>query len=305
MPAPTVRDVHIESALAGVSIAYRNTEYIADQVFPNVNVTKRSDYYFIFDKQSWFRNIVQQRAPGTRAKRVDYTLSTGSYVCVPYALAKAITDEERKNADAPLQPDVSATEFVTNALLLGREIRVADLVTGSANWAYSASPSTQWSSDTSDPIGDIQTARNNVVQTIGTKPNVAVMSWDVWQNLEVHPDLIDRVKHTRTGGIVTPNDLAGWFGFDKVLVGTAIYDAAVEGQSSSISYVWGDDFWCGYVPATPALMEPAAGYVLAWESFTVSRFREEQEKQDIIEAEHSVDEVITGSDAGGIIYNAV
>jgi len=83
---------------------------------------------------------------------VDYTLSTASYICLPYALAKAVTDEERKNADVPLQPDVAATEFVTNALLLGREIRVADLVSASANWAYSASPTTQWSSDTSDPI---------------------------------------------------------------------------------------------------------------------------------------------------------
>jgi len=111
------------------------------------------------------------------------------------------------------------------------------------------------------------------------------------------------VKHTRTGGIVTPDDLAGWFGFDKVLVGTAIYDTAVEGQTASVSYVWGDDFWLGYVPTTPALMEPASGYVFTWQDFTVSRFREDQEKQDIIEAEHHTDEVICASDAGGIIYN--
>jgi len=47
MANPTVHDVHIDGPLANISIAYRNSGYIADQVFPNVPVTKKSDKYFV------------------------------------------------------------------------------------------------------------------------------------------------------------------------------------------------------------------------------------------------------------------
>lgn len=305
MPSPTLRDVHLDTALSNISIAYRNELYIAEQVFPVVQVQKKSDYYFIFDKGAWFRDEVAVRAPGTRAKRADYSITTGSYVCINYALAKAIPDEVRRNADAPLRPDVEATEFVTDALLRAQERRVAALVAGSTNWAYSSSPTTQWSSDTSDPLGDLDDAINAVVKAIGRMPNTLVMSWDVWRQLRLHPDLLDRVKYTRPSGRVEPNDLSGWLGINKVLIGTAIYDASQEGQTSSISYIWGDDVWIGYVPPAANLMTPAAGYVLQWGDREVRRFREDQERQDVVEACHYTDEVITASDAGALIYNAV
>lgn len=305
MTTPTVNDVHIEQALTNISIAYRNESYIADQVFPVVPVAKKTDHYFIFNEGAWFRDEVAIRAPGTRAQRADYTITTASYVCINYALAKAVPDEVRANADNPLRPEVEATEYVTDALLRARELRVATLVTTTTNWAYSSSPATQWSSDTSDPMGDIENAVNGVVSRIGIMPNVAVMSWDVWRKLKNHPDLLDRVKYTRPGAQPMPGDLSGWFGLNKVLVGYSLYDTAQDGAAASMTYIWGDDFWVGYVPAAPALMAPAAGYVLSWGARSVSRFREDQERQDIFEASEHADEVITASAAGAIVYDAV
>ena len=305
MPNPTTNDVHIEQALSNISIAYKNEQYIADQVFPVVPVTKKSDYYFKFGEGAWFRDEVEVRAPGTRAQRADYTVTTASYVCINYALAKAVPDEVRKNADTPLRPEVESVEFVTDALLRARERRVASLITTSTNWAYSSSPATQWSSDTADPLGDIDNAINGVVSSIGVFPNTAVTSWDVWRKLKNHPDLLDRVKYTRPGGTPVPGDVADWFGIGKFLIGYSLYEAAKDGQSASMAYIWGDDFWVGYVPSGPALMTPAAGYVLAWEGRSVSRFREDQERQDVFEASENSDEVITGSAAGALVYDAV
>jgi len=305
MSTPTSRDVHIETALSNISVAYHNASYIADQVFPVVPVQKKTDYYWVFPKEAFLRNQVGVRAPGTRAPRADYTLTTASYACVPWAIAKLVPDEVRKNSDNPLQPDVLATEFVTDQLLKAQELRVAAIVTNSGGWAYSASPTTQWSASTSDPIGDIETAINGIVSTIGAMPNVAVMSWDVWRRLRNHPDLADRIKYTRNGATLEAVDLAEWFGFQKVLIGSAIYDTSQEGATPSRSYIWGDDFWCGYVPAVPSLMTPAAGYTLEWEARTIRRYRQDQEHTDVIEGTHSTDEVVSASDAGAIIYNAV
>lgn len=305
MPNPTARDVHVNAPLSRISIAYRNAAYIADQIFPVVSVDKQTDCYFVFDKQSWFRNRSGPRSPGTRAPRADYGITTASYLCVNDSLAKEITDEMRNNADMPLRPDITATEFVTDGLLLGLEIRVADLVTACANWSSGSNPSVQWTSDTSDPWGDIDTCVNAVVSTIGRAPNVAVMSWDVWRNLRQHPDFLDRIKYTRAGGRIEVSDLSGWFGFDKVLIGAALKDTAVEGRTSSISYVWGDDFWCGYVPTAPSLEVPAAGYVLTWGGRKVERFREDEEHQDVVAAEWFTDEVITASDSGAGFFDVV
>jgi len=305
MPRPTVHDVHLNAALSQISIAYRNPEYIAESIFPRLNVQKKSDYYYIFDAGAWFRDEVKVRAPGTRAARADYSISTASYVCVTYAIAKGVPDEVRENADAPLKPDVEATQFVTDQLLRAQERRVAALVTGSANWAYAASPATQWTQDTSDPIGDIEAAKDAVVQRIGRVPNTMVISYEVWRYLRNHPDLLDRLKYTNPTGVITPDQAKTLFGVERLLIGTALYDSAEEGESASRQFIWGDAAWIGYVPRNPALMEPAAGYILEWKTRRVRTYREEQEHQDVIEAEHSVDEVITASDAGAVIYNAV
>lgn len=304
MAKPTRRDVHIDQALTNISIAVRPTGFVARDIFPIVPVQHVSDKYWIFDKWSWFRDEAQIRAPATRAARADFILSTGSYVCVEYAVAHVIPDEVRENADNPLRPEIEGTEFVTTKLYIALERRVASLVTASSNWTNSASPDTTWDLDTSDPIGDVETARMAIMEEIGIFPNVMVISACVYSHLKQHPDLLDRIKYTQRG-VLTPELMAGLFDVERILIAPAVYNAAKEGQSGSMAWVWGDNVWMGYVPRRPSLMTPAAGYIFQWKNFEVRRYREEQEHADVIEARHSVDEVITGSDAGYLIFNAV
>jgi len=305
MPRPTARDSHIDRAMTNISIAYRNNAYIAEEVFPLVTVDKQSDLYFVFDKASWFRARSGPRAPGTRAPRADYTLSSSPYLCINDSLAKEISDEVRNNADAPLRPDITATEFVTDGLLLGLEKRVATLVTACANWAAASNPGTLWSTTTSDIWADIDTAVNAVVSSIGREPNVAILGWPVWKAMRNHPDFIDRVKYTRQTGRVEPQDLRSWFGFEKVLIGKAVENTAEEGAAVSMSFIWGKHFWVGYVADAPALETPSAGYVFRWGNRVVERFREDQEHTDVVAAEHFTDEVICASDAGSGFFTCV
>jgi len=307
MPRPTVRDVHQDAALSQISIAYRNPEYIAMQVFPRVTVEKQSDYYYIFDRGAWFRVADSaQRAPGTRAKRIDYTLSTGSYLCKEYSLAEGVPDEQRANADNPLNPEQDAVAHVTDSLYRLHEKRVADLVltNGSTNWANSASPTTQWNNSTSDPVGDVETARFTVAGAIGMFPNTLVMGANVWKALKQHPDLLDRIKYTERG-VLTTEIAAGIFEVDRILVGKSSYDSANEGETASMSFLWGKVAALIYVPSNPGLRQPAAGYTFEWMPFATERYREDQEKTDVFAVSHNVTEVICGSDAGYAIYKAV
>ena len=60
-----------------------------------------------------------------------------------------------------------------------------------------------------------------------------------------------------------------------------------------------------YTASTPSLNSPSAGYIFQWMARTVSRYREEQEHQDVLECQEAYAIVVSASDAGGILYNAV
>jgi hypothetical protein len=303
MPRPTRRDVHVNRPLSNISVAYSNKFYIADQVFPVVPVNNQSDSYFVWDKNAWFRLRAGTRAPGEAAPEVDYGISTASYICLNYSLAKGVADETRNNADAPLRPDVNATNFVTDGLMLGMEDRVATIIGASGSWASASNPGTKWDAVTSDAWGDISNLIYAVEGQIGRPANVMVVGRNAWKSLRNHPDLVDRVKYQREGGKLIAADLQGWFDVDKVLIGRARKDTSEEGATAAMTDIWGDFLWVGYVTPAPAIDEPTAGYCFRWGARSVSRYREDVRHRDLIEAEEWMDECITASDAGGGFYD--
>ena len=169
MPEPTGRQSHIDTALTNVSIGYTNARYIWREVFPIVPVKKQTDKFFTFGKAAFFRDETAVRAPGARAKLAEYTIATDNYVCLEKALAKLVTDEDIDNADAPLQPMITATKFVTDQIDKAVEKDVTDLVF-STGWSSSATPGILWDNLGSDPLGDIETGMNAVAKLIGTDP---------------------------------------------------------------------------------------------------------------------------------------
>lgn len=310
--APNALDVHMDGPLSNISIAYRNENYIADQIFPIVPVKKQSDLYFIFEKTAWFRDEAGPRAPGTRAPRVDYFLKRGGpYATVEYAAAKGVPDEVVDNADSPLAPAREATDFVTEKLLLRLEVDVAGKAFNTANWTNSGNPNSganTWGNDTSDPINDVVgpgLVRETMRQAIGRYPNTCVMGAKVFAALKRHPDLIDRVRYTSPTYGIDVGFLKKVFEIDRMYVGTAIYDSAKEGTPSSLTDVWGNSVLFAWVPPTPGLMTPAAGYVFAWKQRQVNRYRELQEKQDVIESLMNWATVVTSADSGYLLQNVV
>ena len=63
MPQPTASDVHVNMPLTIISIAWRQdqSEFVADQVFPNVPVQKQADRYYVYDRDNWFRAQAEKR----------------------------------------------------------------------------------------------------------------------------------------------------------------------------------------------------------------------------------------------------
>jgi hypothetical protein len=75
---PTAGDVHVNHFLSDLSVAYiqKQSSFIADKVFPVVPVEHQSDRYPVYNKDDWFRDEAQERAPGTESAGGGYEVDT-------------------------------------------------------------------------------------------------------------------------------------------------------------------------------------------------------------------------------------
>src|SRR5690606_27504749 len=107
----------------------------------------------------------------------------------------------------------------------------------------STSPSSneflQFNDANSTPLEVLQNQILKVETSTGRRPNVLVTNSNVEFALRRHPDLLDLYKYT-SGGLVPRDKLAEAIGVEKILVGRAVENTAKEGQSASMSRVFGN-----------------------------------------------------------------
>jgi len=325
MPQPTQSQVHVDAILTNISVAYmqRAENFIADKVFPVIPVDKQSDKYFVYTKNDWLRDEAQVRADGTESVGSGYNITTETYYADVYAIHKDVGDQTRANADAPINVDREAAEFVTHRLLTRREIQfVNDFMKGgvwgeTASGVSSASPSTgeftQWSDYTnSDPIEDIEEGKASILSVTGFEANTLVLGYDVFRQLKNHPDLVDRIKYT-SSQTITEDMLARMFDIERVLVSKSVKATNAEGATDAYSFTTGKTALLAHVASSPGLLTPSAGYTMQWSGVSqglgatigTSSFRLESLRATRIEAELSFDNKVVAPDLGYFWKDAV
>ena len=317
MPQPSINSVHVDAILTNISVAYLQNQdnFIADKVFPVIPVDKKSDKFFTYTKNDWFRDEAQRRAGGTESAGGGYGLSTDSYSADVFAFHKDVDDQTLYNADAPLNPLREATEFVTRRLALRKEIQwnsdfFAGGIWGNDYDGVSGAPSTnevkQWSDyAASDPIDDIEDAKAGILSTTGMEANTLVLGYDVFRTLKNHPDIVDRIKYT-SSQTVTADMLAAMFDVPRVIISKAVKATNNEGATAAYSFTSGKKALLCHVAPTPGLLTPSAGYLFSWTGVSgglgatvgTSQFRMESLKADRIEAEMAFDNKVIASDLG-------
>src|SRR4030042_2479131 len=100
MPQPNVKELIVAGPLQNVSVAYRNTSYIADRVFPIIDKIAPKAKIARYLKGAWCRDEAGIRGPGARANRGGYPVDYLSVATKEYAFAKEVTDEDRRFVSA-------------------------------------------------------------------------------------------------------------------------------------------------------------------------------------------------------------
>ena len=308
MPQPTSSQVHVDAILTNISVAYfqQNTNFIATRVFPVVPVSKQSDKFFTYTKNDWFRDEAQRRADATESAGGGYNLSTDSYQADVYAFHKDIGDQTRANADAPINVDREAAEFVTSRIALKMETQFVSNFFTTSIWGTDSTPTNLWSDYTSsDPIGDIETGKRTILSTTGYEPNTLVLGYDTFIQLKNHPDLVDRIKYT-SSNVLTEDVMASLFGVPRVMVAKSVKATNNEGATGVYAFNYGKNALLTYAAPSAGLLQPSGGYIMSWtgvsgglgQTVGVSRMRMEQFKADRIEAEVAFDMKVIGTDLG-------
>lgn len=332
MPQPTPSSVHVDAIMTNVSIRYSNSLYIWSRVFPSVPVVKQSDKYFIFRKGPWFRDEAGVRGPGAPAPRGGYIVANDNYFAENYAFAVPIPDETRDNADAPLRPDINATQFATDKIELRMERLVATSVMKLGVWTGQADKDVNgtWAAGTTNTfIKDVFDARESIRKSIGRRPNTFLMDSKTFAQLAQESTVLDRIKYTGTNlqpAMVTPSMIAAIFGLNEVIIGDTIYsnaDEKADGTDFNGVDIWELNAGKGgaflfYKTAAPALDEPNAGYSIVWinpniqntgvanvNGRRVVRWRENSEHQDVVEASQAMVPKVTGTDCGAFFQDTI
>lgn len=277
MASPTLNQVHVNRPLTNISQAYMqdNSDYVADRIFPVVPVQKQSDRYFVYTKGDWFRDEAQLRAPATESAGGGYDLdNTPSYYAPVYAFHKDVDEQVRANSDDPLNADRDATLFVTNRMLLKREVLVVNTALAASTWTGSSTagditPTTAWNLANSTPLEDIETQVWAVKQVTGKFVNRFFVGTHVWKALKNHDEILQRIRYTERGVVTTdiiasliaPPDVTDF----RVVVASAIINNAAKGAADSFGFIAPmKDCLLLYAEQNPGIMVPSAGYIFTW-----------------------------------------
>lgn len=328
MPQPTISEVHVDRPLTSISVAYAQSanKFVAPQLFPRINVSKQSDSFFTYPKGYWFRSEVRRRAPGTPTPGTGSTRSTATYYAPVYGLHEDVDDQTRANTDSPLDADADAVSLITGQMLLKMDqlwftsfFKTGVWTSkGPAGSAADQDMSNSWATVTTNVVNDVRKASTQMLKETGFRPNVAITTPLVEDALLANTELMDRIRYVQKG-FITRDLIASALGVEKFVVSEAIQNSAGEGATDSFNFVTSngaasnDGFLLLYVPSSPGLRTPSAGYTFAWTGYAgaeamgtrIKRFRLEEIASDRIEIETAFDFRQVSADLGCYLANVI
>lgn len=323
---PSLNEVHVNRPLSNISTAYiqDKADFIADQVFPNVPVQNKSDRYFAYDKGDMMRDEAQVRAPSTESAGGDYDIdNTPNYSCIRYGFHKDVSDEEVSNSDTPLDAQRDATQFVTQKMLIKKEVLWQKTFFKSSIWAtdfnglaFASTPTgqnlTYWDDyANSSPILNIRVGKKLIKGSTSFEANTLVLGRDVFDKLCDHPLVLARIQYTQRA-VATEDILASLFGVPKVLVANAVINTANKGQADNIGFLFSKSALLCYAEPNPGLLKPSAGYTFSWKGLmganawgsNIKSFYIEPKETTRIDGQMYFDMKVIGKDLG-VFYNNI
>lgn len=300
---PLSTQLHVDQLLSNVSVAYRNTAFIHNDVFPSVPVKKTSDVYRTYTR-AW-QIPETARALGAVANVHEFQVSTAQYKLEKHALKGFVPDTAAENYDiTDLRADT--TIELTEKIMMRKEAQCAQQFLTNTSWSLGVSLAADdtWLTGSAKPIPLFDTAVATVMGNAGVKPNYGIIPMESYVPLKNHTTVVDRVKYTSKE--INEAIVGAMIGIPQLLIPNVYYDSGAVGATSVIGNIWKTDFaFIGYKPANPGFYQLSAGYMFQKAKAPVRRWREEERESEAIEVDVEFQFKIVASLAGYYINNTI
>ncbi len=285
---------------------YQHAERVGSLLFPRVEVLLGAGKIIEFGKES-FMLYNARRAPGAATKRVDFGYEGKPFSLVQDSLEGKVPREYQRDASGAAGIDLGmrSANLVMNTLTLNLEYEQAQLATDEANYdsnhKLQLSGASQWSHADSDPIVDIEEARQAIRATCGMYPNVMLCGSRPYGGLRTNEKIAAKFRNT---DIITASMLASLFEIDKVVEGKAVFAS----DNGTFSDVWGNYCILAYAPQTPSGYEqPSYGYTYTMRGNPAveQAYYDHNAKSDIYPITFERQPVLSGMVAGFLFTDVV
>lgn len=303
----------VNPVLTGIVVAFQNASLIADQVLPRLGppLARQLFKYMSFD----FAQTIT--VPDTKVGRkgqpneIEFSGTEVEASTKDYGLDDVIPNDDITQAPAGYDPRNFAAQNLMNLVLLDREIRVASKVFNAATYPtgnkVTLSGTSQWSDPASDPIGDIEGAKNGMIM----RPNIGVMGLSTWSKFRMNPKIIAALSASGTDkGLANKRAVCDLFELDDIIVGEGWVNIAKPGQAPSRVRVWGNH--CALLRREATASSIGSVPTFGWTAQYGTRVAGDIPEPKVglrggvrVRAGESVEEVISAPSLGYLFTNAV
>lgn len=254
----------IDKLLTNVSSAYIPEGFISEAIFPTVDSMQKTGKLAKYGTDHLRVEQTVIGGGGKYARIATQVRSNTSYSIEGHGLEGLVTEDDYSNVEKPYDAEADESLGITTTIMVGKEKGLADTLADTSVLTQNTtlSGTSQWSDyGNSDPVDDFLTGRQAVKDGCGFPPDLAIMSWEVAEQLRYHPGLLDALgfKDNRPGGL-NDQELASVLKVKRVLIGIASYESANKGQTSSLAAIWGKHLIFAKMPAKAMKYQTSLGY---------------------------------------------
>lgn len=294
-----------DPVLTQLAKGYENPELVCETLFPIVTIAKEGGSIPQFGRLAFRQQSTVRQIRGDSNRLNPEDITSISVQLEEHDIEYPFDYREENDAGYPLRQ--YALSVVQDIIALGREKKCAELAQNEKNYLKENVKSLQgeekFSHKNANPLKIIDEAIEAIHSSIGRKPNVCVISDDVWKVLKYNADLLDRIKYTKTG-ILTPSVFAELIGVQEVKIGSAVQE-----NNSKLEKIWKDTVILAYVSGrkdSGTVFDPSYGYTIRRHNgLFVDTYREKGGKLEIVRCTDIHNPYVLGKSAGYLIKDCI
>ena len=239
---------YIDPLLSNLAVDYSlkvREGLVGPLIFPRIPVPKPSGKYAEFDKETAFK-VPDVTLAGERAQAREFHASgkMHKYATIPYGLKTFIDDADLQFMDGPFKIwERRNAELMVTKLELAQEKRIAEKILNLQDRSTSLTGTgnnkiNKWVNRGGDPF---EVIRDGIAKLF-FRPNIMVFNEAIYDALEYHPKLLEKLGEANLIKKVDEANLAKLFRVDRVIISQGRADFGKRNQEGSVDpqSIWGD-----------------------------------------------------------------